>query len=62
MTLAEMVRAVSYIRAVSHILPNCTVGEDNDGQIVIYTGLYEKVSPTGAERDKDPQLVPFDDK
>ena len=26
------------------ILPNCELGEDNDGQIVIYTGCYQRAS------------------
>lgn len=27
------------INKIIHIVPNCTVGEDNDGQIIINTNL-----------------------
>jgi hypothetical protein len=36
------------LKTILPILPNATVGEDKDGQIVIYTGLRERVT-----------LVPF---
>jgi hypothetical protein len=29
------------VEAIDPILPDSTIGEDNDGQIVIYTGLEE---------------------
>lgn len=38
------------VKAVLGILPNATFGDDNDGQLVIYTDLFE-----GAEG----QLKPF---
>jgi hypothetical protein len=39
------------MQAILEILPNATIGEDNDGQLVIYTD----VSVTA-----DGQLVPLD--
>lgn len=45
MTLQEM------MEAVLEILPNATVGDDNDGQVVIYTD--HKI-------DQNENLIPFD--
>lgn len=40
------------MRNVRRFFPDAEVGEDNDGQVVIYTGLRE---------DSDGQLIPFTD-
>lgn len=39
------------IKEVLDILPEATVGEDNEGQLIVYTNLYV---------DKDGQIQSFD--
>lgn len=45
MTYADLVKKVT------EILPNATFGEDNDGQLLIYTDVSEQ---------KNGELIPFE--
>lgn len=40
------------VRAIAKILPNATLGEDNDGQLIVYTNL--------SEVENEDELVDFD--
>lgn len=44
------------MRAVLAILPNAQLGEDNDGQIVVYTD--KKAGPDGEVQDLDGSPTP----
>lgn len=46
---------VELAQAIAAILPNATFGEDNDGQIVVYTNLRQ------TESDDNAPLTEFED-
>jgi len=43
-------------RVINYIMPNADIQHDNNGQIVIYTGLTTSNWPLGGKTE----LVPFD--
>ena len=50
-------------RVITYILPNADIQHDNDGQIVIYTGLTTNNWPQGDKTRRkllSHKLVPFD--
>lgn len=45
----------SLVAAIAAVLPNASFGEDNDGQLVVYTNLKQ------ISGDDDAELVDMDD-
>ena len=48
--------------AILNILPDATIGKDNDGQIIIYTNLREVplLTKLTGEETEDTILIPFE--
>ncbi len=42
---------------LNRILPNCSFGDDNDGQLIIYTGVKANISV----EDDDTEVIPMED-
>jgi hypothetical protein len=48
----------SYAELMAHIglfFPNGEIGEDNDGQVIIYTNLYPHPTTQGLVEDREPE-------
>lgn len=50
MEAIAVMSVIDFIAKLKELLPNATIGEDDDGQLVVYTDLLENI---------DGDLIPF---